>query len=434
MSFRSSLFWTIVATVATIAALERGTRIAATVVADRVDVRVEARLDDAVADLEALLREAVEGLNRNDGDERVEREPEAVYAPVPDGPELVEALPTAERGPGWASRSVRLQDGAIVSVAVPLAWWERLGRNPGRLEWAIVPILVLVAFATASWATRRLTAPLRALSVVTERMADDRFVEPVPVPPGDDELARLARSFEQTREAIRTLLERERTFTRFVSHELRTPLSALKLHIERAQLPGVDPADVAPALERNVRRMEDVLNALLRLARATERGEARRAGDGASLRGLIADVTSAVDPAGQARLVVSDATPAGTFVRDAQLVRQALTNLIDNALRHGSRRAALRAWTDGDRLEVRIVDDGPGVDEDTLRRLTEPFYRGRTDSSGLGLGLALVATIADALQGELILRNRDAGFEAALRLPGIVDTATADDPGVVDRT
>ncbi len=417
MSFRSTLFWAIVATVVAMAAIERGARAVATAGADRLEARLEGRLDDAVADLESLLREAVGG----SGDPaalRSEREPGAVYTPVPGGAGLVGPLPEVDRGPAWAARTVRLRDGAIVSVAVPLAWWERYARDAGRLEALAVPLLLAVAFAVASGLAHRLTGPLRDLTVATERLADESFAGTVPIPAGDDELARLARSFDRARDAVRSRIDRERTFTRFVSHELRTPLSALKLQVERASLPGVDPADVTPRLERSVRRLEQVLTALLHLARAHERDDA--AHGRAPLREVIADVAEAARDGGGAVLAVSDATPPGAQVRDARLLRQALANLIDNAVRHGSTRAALRAWTDGASLEIRVVDDGPGVDAAVLPHLAEPFRRGDTSAEGLGLGLTLVAAIAERLDGELVLRNRDAGFEAALRIPRLV--------------
>ena len=430
MNFRTTLFWAIVATVVAMAAIERGARAVAAAGADRLEARLELRLDDAVADLESLLREAVDG-SGDPGALRSEREPGAVYTPVPGGAGLVGPLPEVDRGPGWASRTVRLQDGAIVSVAVPLAWWERYARDEGRLELLAVPPLLAVAFAVASWLAHRLTGPLRELTVATERLADDRFAGTVPIPAGDDELARLARSFDRARVAVRSRIDRERTFTRFVSHELRTPLSALKLQIERASLPGVEPADVTPRLERAVLRMEHVLTALLHLARADERDDGARGH--ALLRDVIADVVEAARDGGGATLIVSDATPPGASVRDARLLRQALANLIDNAVRHGSTRAAMRAWADGSRLEIRVVDDGPGVDPAILPHLAEPFRRGQTSADGLGLGLTLVAAIAERLEGELVLRNRDVGFEAALRIPRLVTLGTESAPGPPSR-
>lgn len=121
---------------------------------------------------------------------------------------------------------------------------------------------------------------------------------PIEVPPGDDELREMARSFNLMQTSVQRLLERERAFTRYASHELRTPLSTFKVQLEALTL-GLSPSEqVLPVLERNVARMEAVLAALLALARSGERNPER-----AALEPLLRDLLGSLLSEARAHLL-----------------------------------------------------------------------------------------------------------------------------------
>ena len=288
------------------------------------------------------------------------------------------------------------------------------GTLPSRLLLDLIdlPVSLALAFVLAGWLSRRLTRPLRALTRATEQLAAEQVPEPLAVPAGDDDLARLARSFNRMSAALRALLDRERTLTRYATHELRTPLSALKLQVERAQRHAAAPASTLDAMARNVVRMEEVIGALLQLTRTGERDRTPH-----GLNETIEEVFAALPPAVRGRVDLMS-LPPDVRVTDAALVQRALHNLVDNALAHGAIPVQVHVGRDGDDLTLRVRDRGPGVPEGALADLTRPYVR--SASGGTGLGLALVAFIAQTLGGELALRNLEPGFEATLRLPIVV--------------
>lgn len=283
--------------------------------------------------------------------------------------------------------------------------------NDLLLDLLDLPVFVAIAFFAARIVTHAVARPIERLTAAANELAGARRPESVPVPPGEDELSDLARAFNRMSASVHGSLERERSFTRYVSHELRTPLSALQVQIERAQMGLVPAADVLPALERQTRRMEEVLSALLALARSSRRELAPR-----PLAPLLEDVLAGFDDV-EAEL---PAPLPRVRVSDGQLLQQAFTNLVDNAAKHASGRMVVTASIRNEALDLCVRDVGPGVPESLLRRLREPFVQGAPDREGSGLGLALVGSIAETLGGRLALRNVQGGFEATLTLPIVV--------------
>lgn len=319
---------------------------------------------------------------------------------------------TSER---WL-RSVRtLGFARFVEVEVELNLTEYILANRLLLDVIDLPVFFLIAMVTAYVLTRLIARPVKRLTEGTRGLAARRFGQTVPVPPGDDELSELAISFNAMSHKIQDFLDRERAFSRYVSHELRTPLSALRLQIDRAVL-GHAPADtVLPVLSRQVGRMEGIVEGLLALSRMSDPDPLPRPLD------LVVDESlTVVAPESRQRLVLVNRSPSASKVTHGKLLQRALGNLVDNALTHGTGTATVTLWVDGEHLTVSVNDEGPGVPDEDLHRLTEPFVRLGSDDPGLGLGLSLVALIARALDGQLQLRNTGSGMEAALTLPIVV--------------
>lgn len=285
------------------------------------------------------------------------------------------------------------------------------------LDLVDVPVFVLLGLGLGHLLSRRIARPLTRLTKATEELATAGRTEAVHVPPGRDELSELVRSFNAMAEAVDEHVERERAFTRYASHELRTPLSAMRLQVERARLGQVSAEDALPVVEKNVRRMEEVLEALLSLARSWEHAAERR-----PLAPLLEETLASLPEPSRSRVQVNGLF-GGAFVSHPRIVQQAVSNLIDNALRHGRGRARVAVAVGDRRLTVRVNDDGPGVPDDALPHLTEPFYKLEQGGEGLGLGLAFVAHVARALGGDLSLSNSDTGLEATLSLPVVAPQA-----------
>jgi signal transduction histidine kinase len=208
---------------------------------------------------------------------------------------------------------------------------------------------------------------------------------------------------------VEQALEREHRFVDDASHELRTPLAILKAELDlavarprsRDELEGTVRAAAAET-DRIVRLAED----LLVLARM-------RKGRLPLRRDLLEQAAAPFRPRAAAAGRRIEVAASGEPVRvDPARVRQALHNLLDNALRHGGGPVTVRAarWRDGVRVEV--ADRGPGFPEALLARAFEPFTRGplaAQEEPGAGLGLAIVAAIASAHGGAATAANRDGG-------------------------
>lgn len=301
-----------------------------------------------------------------------------------------------------------------------------------------VPLMLVVALAGAWLIARRIARPLNTLTDATLHVAAQSFPLHVAVPSGDDEIARLTRSFNAMGEAIQSHIDREQAFTRYASHELRTPLSAMRLQIERSELGLVPPSEVLPVLRRQLTQLEEILQALLAFARSPGPDVESRL-----LAPVLKESLANFPVDARDRFTLTDDSPPQLKVTHSRLLQQALTNLLDNALRHGSGNATVRVMAEERSVTVSVRDRGAGVLPDELGRVTEPFYRGSNSkepdarprgpaaatsgasygTEGVGLGLAFVAFIAKALEGSLTLMNTDVGFEATLTLP-IVDTRT----------
>lgn len=215
------------------------------------------------------------------------------------------------------------------------------------------------------------------------------------------------------------LVEGERSFAATTAHELRTPLAAARAQAQRLVALSTDPParDAAQALLRQLDRLTHLATRLLQLARI-EAGVAlqREPVDLVQLAVLVADDFAEAQRSGQLQLRVQGPCPP---VRgDIDALGIALRNLIDNALKHGGPGGTVTVLVSGQCL--RVVDDGPGVHADQLNGLVRKFDRGgsRQAALGIGLGLAMVDTVARQSGGRLVLQSPVAdgrGFAAELR-------------------
>lgn len=315
----------------------------------------------------------------------------------------------------WLRTARSLGFARFVEVEMALGMREYLLANRLLLDIIDLPVFFLIAMVTALILTRLIARPVIRLTEATRGLAARRFGMPVHVPPGNDELSELAVSFNVMSREVQGFLERERAFSRYVSHELRTPLSALRLQVDSATMGHASAATVLPVLDRQIGRMEGIVESLLSLSRLSEPDPTPR-----PLQRIVDDLLNTVPAASRERMLVTDRTPPDVMVTHGPLLLRAMGNLVDNALTHGSGDVALTLSIRDERLEASVVDEGPGVPEAELHRLTEPFVRLGPEESGLGLGLSLVSLIARSLDGTVRLRNTGTGMAAVLVLPIVV--------------
>jgi signal transduction histidine kinase len=257
----------------------------------------------------------------------------------------------------------------------------------------------------------------------------------LPVAHANDEIARLGTRMNDMLARLEAGLERERTLVANASHELRTPLALLKTEIELA----LEQPQSAPALLAALRsaaeetdRLSQLADDLLLLARA-DSGEIQLRRSPVEVAELLHAIATrfkrrATD-AGRPIEVI--APPDLMALADRRRLEQALTNLVENALRYGEGTIRLQAIQDDRSLALHVVDQGRGFPQEFTERAFERFSRADASRVGAGLGLAIVAAIAHAHGGTATASNtRGGGADVALMLPlgGMPRAAEASTP------
>jgi signal transduction histidine kinase len=285
----------------------------------------------------------------------------------------------------------------------------------------IFALAALVAWTTW-WLLGRTLGPVAAIRARMSEITVSDLSLRVPVPPGEDEIALLARTANQTLARLEGAVEQQRRFASTTSHELRTPIAGLRTRLEEALLypDDVDHRDTIQGALSATDRLEAIVDDLLVLARL-------RAADPApaeviDLGALVREEAAQSDGVPVSVHVAADVRVRGSRI---QLVR-VLGNLLSNARRHADTgvEVFVEATKDGQAV-VAVVDDGAGIAPADRERVFERFIRladgYRRDSGGSGLGLAISRDIAHAHHGTLSIEDSPRGARFVLRLPLVMD-------------
>jgi signal transduction histidine kinase len=306
-----------------------------------------------------------------------------------------------------------------LEVAVPLADGKWLffatnlpSSNTGFSYQYLISMLVMALFiiAISIWAVRRMTAPLATVAQAADRFGRDVNAPPMPES-GTVEMRQAASAFNAMQTRLRALIENRTRMLAALSHDLRTPLTLLRLRTE-----NVDNTEERDKMLATIADMDAMIGATLQYAREQAADEPRRATD---VTALVQSVTDDMADAGL-NVTMTASQPVSIDCQPAALKR-ALINLIENAVKYGQRaRVSLTALPQS--VEIAVQDDGPGIPEDQLTRVFEPFYRVEgsrsRETGGVGLGLAITHTVVEAQGGTLVLTNRvPNGLRAVIVLP-----------------
>ncbi|SDK42262.1 ATP-binding protein [Billgrantia gudaonensis] len=292
---------------------------------------------------------------------------------------------------------------------------------------AVVPFIVaLLGSLAAVWAgVVRGLAPLERLRAALMQRHSEAL-EPVAERGVPAEIRPFVDALNALLVRVRGALQREQRFTDDAAHELRTPLTAIKTHLQVAR--RVDGAASQRAMahaEEGVGRLSRTLDQLLMLARVEGRLDVDDEA-GCELAEVVNLACRDVDPAGRAHIVSPGRWPPHRLALPRSLAATALRNLIENALRHGAEPVALEARSECEgRITLVVRDHGEGVSEAECRQLTQRFWRA-SQQQGSGLGLAVVAAIAERFGGRVrFARADEGGLEARLTLPLIREEGAA---------
>ena len=277
--------------------------------------------------------------------------------------------------------------------------------------WMVGSSLVLIAAAIMF--LRNQIRPIQQLALVADAFGKGRTV-PDFKPYGAAEVRSAAQAFVTMRERIERYVQQRTEMLAGVSHDLKTPLTRLKL-----ELAMMDDNPETRALHEDVIEMERMLDEYLEFARG-EGGEESENADVSDIVNEAAASAARGRGAGPERLNV-DAAPGIRLAVKRHALRRCATNLIDNALKHGSH-VDVALKKNGRFVEILVDDDGPGIPESRREEAFRPFHRldqGRNlQKGGVGLGLAIARDIARAHGGDLTLGKSDTGgLRAAILLP-----------------
>jgi signal transduction histidine kinase len=201
---------------------------------------------------------------------------------------------------------------------------------------------------------------------------------------------------------------REKQFLSSVTHELRTPLAALRLFGERLAQGQGDPTEYGALVAEESERLEALVERVLAATRASEKPHFAPVEPAALVRSAIELVGPRAERRGVTLTSRADA-PLPAVAWDAEAVRRALLNLLDNAIRHGREagNVEVKAFAAGDAVCLAVADDGPGIGRREQKDVFARFVRGRTDAPGTGLGLHVVEQVAHAHGGRVDLVSEE---------------------------
>ncbi len=279
-------------------------------------------------------------------------------------------------------------------------------------------IAVIVGMLLGTRFTRRVDAIARTC----EGLAAGRWDERIPSSGRGDEWDRLSGAINEMLNRIATLVDNLRQVSSDVAHDLRTPLTRMRNRLEEARARSAgssgDSAVIADAIE-DTDQLLSMFEALLRISQV-EAGTRTRTFAALSLSELCERVFQMYLPVAEdsGRSLTSSIVPGAAVLGDAELLTQMLANLIENAIRHTPQRAHIRLSLEvaGDRATVSVCDDGPGIPAQEHEKVLRRFYRvsNSRSTAGHGLGLALVAAIAQLHHARLMLSDAAPGLEVAI--------------------
>ncbi len=298
-------------------------------------------------------------------------------------------------------------------------------------HWSIALVVVL-GLLGGFFITRRVLKRVDAMTAATQTIMAGNFGRRLPVVGTGDEFDRLADNLNAMLERIEALMRGLTEVSDNIAHDLKTPLTRLRNHAEEALRTASGETAYRSALESTIEESDGLIrtfNALLMIARA-ESGHAREAFETFDVAEIARDISELYEPlAEEDGLLLKVVADTALPVRgNRELVSQALSNLMDNAIKYAAPEGracregttiSIAAQEEGNWVLLSVADSGPGIAEQDRERAVERFVRLESSRTkpGSGLGLSLVAAVARLHGGELRLSDNRPGLVATIVLP-----------------
>ena len=350
-------------------------------------------------------------LDTADPEEEIPRFADEVAAVLADGPRWLEV--TGEDDTFRVLATPVDRDGERVGVLAVGQSTEDIEETLGTLATIIAiayPLSIVTAAALGIFLAHRALAPIDNITRTVQRLSAEDLAQRLDLDLPDDELGRLARTFDDMLARLDAAFRRQRQFTADASHELRTPLTIMRGEIEVALSRERDAATYREVLEatgEQVNRLIDLVNSLLLLARA-DAGEIPIHREPTDVAIAVETALDQLRPLAEEQGVSLSATgPPATVNADLMLLLQLLFNLLANAIRHTPAGGEVRVgWSvDNGTLRLDVADTGEGIAPEHLPRIFDRFYRVDTarssDDGGAGIGLSIARWITEVHDGTI---------------------------------
>jgi len=343
--------------------------------------------------------------------------------------------------PGWLdsllpsriTRQALTIDGKRYTLVMEMPPGPRLFFGPGhQLPGVGIAIAVLSSGLVCYLLARSLTRPVTRLRQAAQSLAAGDLTARTGAPAGgpSGEIVELMRDFDRMAERLETLVESQSRLLKDVSHELRSPLARLSVAL------GLARQRATPEIEGQLNRIEleaDRLNQLIQRLLTISRLESGSDGlhrSSLSLRELVEQVAydAEYENPGRKCRVLADEGDEFLMEGDGELLRSAIENVVRNATRYTADGTTVDVHLDrevgasGEEMVIRVADSGPGVPNEALARIFEPFYRlddaRNRQTGGAGLGLSIADRAIRLHGGQLRASNRkEGGLEVEIRIP-----------------
>ncbi|MFM0197972.1 ATP-binding protein [Paraburkholderia strydomiana] len=321
-----------------------------------------------------------------------------------------------DNGKGWRVNIRTLRSGERIVLAEPSVLRDEIARD-GAMR-TLVPMLILLPGlgGVIVVIVRTQLGPLSRLANVVDQQTDVSL-EPLSEYGIPNEALPFVRSINRLISRLREAISLQRRFVASAAHELRSPLAALSLQAENlgTTITSQDARERLTAFQSGLRRTHRLVEQLLTLARSEQEGLEQPTR--VSLRAVATDViNSTIDMAREKDIDLGfEHFEDVDAVVDVSSLTVVLRNLVDNAVRYTPTggRVDVSVIRLGEEIVLEVTDSGPGIPEDELAHVLEPFYRlDHSAQSGSGLGLSIVSEIARRTGGRLVLANTEVGFRA----------------------
>lgn len=333
----------------------------------------------------------------------------------------------SEDGHGHWMISHRSEDGAY--------WFAAVGQV-GRIHiWTFLPyyFLVLGATAVVFWLVAvGVVLPIRRIASTIAVFGQGDLTARIQTK-RPDEIGQLARSFDQMAERLEKLIVSERQLLGDISHELRSPLARLKFAIKLART-SPNPQAALDRIERDVDRISTLVADIVEVT-FVEGDPALRGAESVPLGDIVQDVVRDCTVEAEIRgcRIELDGAIIGYALGSREMLRRAIENVLRNAVRYSPEGTTVYVYaTETERCAVIVVrDHGPGVPDEALARIFDPFYRveesreNKNGAGGSGLGLAIARRAVQAHHGSIAAENVYPGLRVQIAIPLISVRLTA---------